>query len=461
MRQYLLLLLVSTVPILLASAFTVSPFYSLGNSGCAQPNATTLKCSDGAPIVVSFLLSAQQYSLYYGNFSAHTFAAEEVSQPANMYGDPCTVTSEGTSVCFVTIPAIPITALNGTINRTIVVDLVSTKYPQINFTESFNISIKHYVNSTGYETATLYNYTSSRYNAMEPAYNYACDVYGICNETIGFALSNANQDIAQASSDISKGNVSGAYIQSEYANISLTSINTQFIIFRNQANRIINNIVQAQYLTNSANISYADSLTMLEKCNETYATQIYSKLSSIGAVTPQEVTNNSYSYFYAANSTNANITDEIKVCEGMAPASSSLSQTQLSSKQISSKTPASIPITYIVLFPAVIVVAYGILKAKDMRETIRIRMAANEHDRKKAMESNGHGHPGAHSGAEEHAYHEDKSHTPLPATTNQHSGSTKAEETYEKSDTIDEPGEDGKGGADESDKTSHNNEKPA
>ncbi len=458
MRQYLLLLLVSTVPILLASAFTVSPFYSLGNSGCAQPNATTLKCSDGAPIVVSFLLSAQQYSLYYGNFSAHTFAAEEVSQPANIYGNPCTVTSEGTSVCFVTIPAIPITALNGTINRTIVVDLVSTKYPQINFTESFNISIKHYVNSTGHETATLYNYTSSRYNAMGPAYNYACDVYGICNETIGVALSNANQDIVQASSDISNGNISDAYIQSEYANISLTSINTSFTIFRNQANRIINNIVQAQYLTNSANISYADSLTMLEKCNETYATQIYSKLSSIGAVTPQEVINNSYSYFYAANSTNANITDEIKVCEGMAPASSSLSQTQLSSKQISSKAPASIPITYIVLFPAVIVVAYGILKAKDMRETIRIRMAANEHDRKKAMESNGH--PGSHSGAEEHAHSEDKSHAQLPATTHQHSESAKPEEAHE-SDAIDELGEDGKGGADEGEKTAHHHENPA
>ena len=69
-------------------------------------------------------------------------------------------------------------------------------------------------------------------------------------------------------------------------------------------------------------------------------------------------------------------------------------------------------------------VIYGVLKAKDMRETIRIRMAANEHDRKKNTESSAHAHAGAHGDAEEHphGHQETEHHAQLPSAPSHHDG---------------------------------------
>ncbi len=353
---------------------------------------------------------------------------------------PCNVGGGGTSVCFITLPSIPVTALNGTANRIITIDLISARYPQVNFTESFNISIEHYVNKTGYMTAILYDRASAQYADIGPEYHYFCGVYGVCNESIGIAVSDAGQDLALARTYINNSNMSGAYIQAEYASIAISSINASFEAFENRSNNVVNNIVQARYLVNGANISYADSLAMLEKCNQTYASRMYSKINGLSSVTPQEVVNNSYSYYYAANSTESNLTNEIKVCEGLNPSSSSLGQTQLSSKQIASKASAGLPLTYIVLFPAALVVIYGVLKAKDMRETIRIRMAANEHDRKKVAAANGSGdgHPTGHAGSDHHAHSGSGSHAQLP------SSAPDQEEGEAKENVFVEPGPEGK-----------------
>ena len=88
-------------------ALNVSQIYSGSGERCLQLTPSNITCPDGIPIVTSFALSSQSYPYYYyGNFTAYALRGENMSSPVNAYGEPCTVSSSSTSVCFVTIPPV-------------------------------------------------------------------------------------------------------------------------------------------------------------------------------------------------------------------------------------------------------------------------------------------------------------------------------------------------------------------
>ena len=115
MRSYILLLFaILSIAVPALSAFGMGQVYSANSGTCATSSHGNLTCMDGKPIVLGISLTAQQYPYYfYGNFTARVPLGSDYWDPVNVYGDPCIVPSSSTTVCFLTLPPIPMTALNG------------------------------------------------------------------------------------------------------------------------------------------------------------------------------------------------------------------------------------------------------------------------------------------------------------------------------------------------------------
>ncbi len=372
-----------------SSPFGVSQVYS-GNPGmCVQSSATNLTCMDSAPIVIAVSLSAQAYPYYYyGNFTAYAPLGAAYADPVGVYGGRCTVESGATSLCYVTLPAIPPTALNGTLERNVSLILASDAYPQVRFTSYLNVSIVHYDNSTERTAVGLYNSTEAQYGTMGPEYAFLCTSYLICNSTIGAALGAAGTELYNATQDLNKSLVTEAYLNTTAASLSLSSIVSSFPAFEAKANGLINeDIAGEDAATNASSLYFKDS-SLLYDCDSAYAESIGANISSIGPAPQPPSAVMSAQYLAEATAVRDNITAEIERCSS-ATASASEASSGPAPTGLKSGKGAAFPYSYLLILPVLVAVVYVIARIRGAAEARRIRDEANKHDSTKQQNGNG------------------------------------------------------------------------
>ncbi len=384
MRQYILLLL-AALPALCTNAFSISNVYSANIGTCTQTSASNFSCMDGKPIVIGFSVSAQGYPYYfYGNFTALAPRNADYSNPVNVYGSQCRVSSSSTSICFVTIPSIPLTSLNGTVIENITLVMQSDQYPQISQNATANVTVNHYANSTTYTTVESYNQTMGLYMQMEPAYNYFCLSYNICNSSIGYPIAYAGSELSNATTALDSDEAANAYAYTLIANQSLEGAYVAFNAFKNTSNMVINQNLEADSLVESANSQFRQNANVLYNCNASEASGLNSSIAGFWTLPMINTTNASAAYLESANSINANVSSAVDRCTnataGHQATSSSLG---LSTGQLLPGKVFSIPLSYFAIIPVLVVIIYITVKIRESREIRRIRDDANRHDNSK------------------------------------------------------------------------------
>ena len=383
MRSYILLLFaILSIAVPALSAFGMGQVYSANSGTCATSSHGNLTCMDGKPIVLGISLTAQQYPYYfYGNFTARVPLGSDYWDPVNVYGDPCIVPSSSTTVCFLTLPPIPMTALNGTVTRNITLIIQSNAYPQINFTVSSNILINHYVNATTYKAVSFYNQTMGDYNRINPVYEYFCISYKICNSSIGSSLSYAGTRLSGATAYLNNGEIEPAYADAIAANLSLQSVYGSFNAFSSMANLIVNNNLKAQYLATNATVQFKLNQPALYKCNSAQANKLNASINALKSLPIINTTAASAEYLQTANATQKNVTAAIKSCT-TATTSSSGTLGLFSGQSISGKG-AAIPVGYLLMLPVLVIALYLVIRIRETREAQKLRDAANTNDNEK------------------------------------------------------------------------------
>lgn len=379
MRLYILLLLV-VLPALSVSAFSIGSIYS-GNAGaCMESSSANFTCVDGRPIVVGFSLSAQTYPYYfYGNFTADVPLYSGYHNLESVYGGPCIVPSGATTVCFITLPAIPVTSSNGTVKINFTIVLRSGEYPQVNFTGNVSITIVHYINSTDYTVVALYNEAMERYNQTEPAYAYFCTSHFICNSTIGNAIHEAGSNLANASGDLNDGRITPAYLNVTAAYQGLSGVYPSFDTFRAMANNVINNNIAAEALVANASYQFNKNSKLLYNCSEAYTSKMNKSINGLESVPVISTLNASVGYLDLAGSIQKNVTEWIKSCTS-GSASTTGSSLGSAAGQGGPSKGSSMSLSYIAILPLLAIVVYLAVRLKDAREVRRLRDEANRHD---------------------------------------------------------------------------------
>ncbi len=381
MRQYLLSLLLLFIPFTLTHAFGVGQVYA-GQGICTQTSTTNFTCMDGRPIVIGISLTAQQYPYYfYGNFTALAPVNSKYGDPVSVYGTPCTVPSGKTSICFVTLPAIPATALNGTLSENISLVLQSQQYPQEMLNESFNVMITHYANNDERFAFALYNATLGQYNQTNSQYSYFCASYSVCNGTIGSALSNASSYLANATNDFNSNYLAEAYLNATKANQSLSAIKPEIAPFISKANIIVNDNFKARGIVLNATANYNQNYKKLYSCNPTYTKRMNATLSELVSAPMVQTVNASAAYLALANSTRDNVTSEINRCSGSSSASGG--SLAVSIGNLLPGKGSQVPLGYFLILPTLIIILYLAVRLREAREVKRLRDEANKHDKSK------------------------------------------------------------------------------
>lgn len=356
-------------------ALNVSQIYSGSGERCLQLTPSNITCPDGIPIVTSFALSSQSYPYYYyGNFTAYALRGENMSSPVNAYGEPCTVSSSSTSVCFVTIPPVPFTALNGTLNESLTIRLVSQLYPQVAYNYTFNVTINHYINATLIPIVGFYNSTLTEYTNMASAYGSVCGTYYICDAGISDALSTAKSYMGNATYAMNGYRAQEAYFNASMANRTLASILPQYNTFETNANKIINNILGGQEMILNASTSFSINEGVLNKCNSTEARALNASINSVKTYSIVNTLNSSALYLSAASGVQTNVAESIKRCQNQLYNLSG-SSTPASTKPPQEK-PTQISLSnawYLALIPVLIILIYLILRSNEAKEIRKIR----------------------------------------------------------------------------------------
>ena len=382
MRIYFLLMLSVILPAVSLGAFNVVQLYSGESAGCWMNGSANVTCQDGLPIVVSFMVGAQPYPYYYyGNFTAYATKSDGMPNPTNIYGYPCTVSSSSTMQCFTVLQAMPITSLNGIARRNITVNLVSDVFPQINLTKTMVINITHYANATEYRTVMLYDSVSSQSELMSSTYYYFCSIYQLCNQTIADLAGQVAGDVSNATSAMNSDAIGQAYAYLVYANLSISEANRSYASFRSRSNEIVNNLLSARAIIGNASSTYAEDANALIRCNSSFAAGINSTITELNYTPQSDTVNASYGYLSEAKGLQSNLTGEIGRCSGHAASSAQSSQSsgQQPNVQKRSLLPA-LPVSYVVIVPALLVIVVSLLKFRGIREAKRLREEANRHD---------------------------------------------------------------------------------
>ena len=177
-----------------------------------------------------------------------------VSEPLNSFGNQCTVASQSTTACSVTLTPIPLSMGNGTVQKSIKLKLISMPYPQLVFNRTVNVTIYHYLTPNESFYLGIYDSVHSRYLGQNLTYNYFCSAYGICNSGVSYGISVTGAYIQLATDNINHGSISQAIYNVTSANRTLNGGVLQYNLFVNTSNKIVNNVLLARYmLANSSN----------------------------------------------------------------------------------------------------------------------------------------------------------------------------------------------------------------
>ncbi|MGC8710742.1 MAG: hypothetical protein ACP5RF_04025 [Candidatus Micrarchaeia archaeon] len=346
-----------------ASAFSTSSIYTV--SQCSQTNASYLICPDGMPIKISFAISAPYSPPYMGNFSVYPIQYWNTSEITNIYGSQCIVPASETTTCFVTVNAIPISASNGIVSKSIKLKLISSSYPQITFNETLNVSIEHYITSGELFIENLYNSTASVLETDNYTYSYFCGVYSICSANLESNISSAAHSLALAKAQLYNSMLLAAYSNITAANSTLYSIKDNFSSFANTSSAIVSAGIKAKYMLANSTGTYYKHEKELYNCTFPNGTRYSSYLSNyIKAM-------NNYSTLNTLSGANAYL--------GMATKLSS-NETSLIEKCTRGAGTALIKLpigfNYMLYFFAAIVIillAYAALRLIDLRNVSKMR----------------------------------------------------------------------------------------
>jgi hypothetical protein len=248
-----------------AAAMNAIPILSGVAGQCWQFNSSYVSCVDGQRIPVTFAVS-NPYKPLYGNFTAWQEDPYNVSMPMGILGSRCDVGSLSTVVCTVSLVPFSLLEGNGSSTRKVAIDFVSSSYPQVNFSVSFNITVHHYLNQSGGYLANLYESTYARYYTENETYSYFCGVYDICNSIVSGYLNQTQPYVYNAQRAITESELDQAAYNITTANIIMTGASAQFESFDNISNRIENNVIAADNAAGIAEEEYAANRSVLANC---------------------------------------------------------------------------------------------------------------------------------------------------------------------------------------------------
>ncbi len=359
---------------------------------CSQVNSSYIACYDGVPIGISFSIGAP-YSSVFGPFTVTQVDYANVSEPLDVFGSQCTVQSGQTVSCFATLKAIPLSAGNGTVRRTIRLQLKSQPYPQLVFNKSINMTIYHYLTHNESVFLDVFNSASSRYAQYNATYNYLCNGFGLCSSSVAYGLSVSGAYLALASANIDAGLTAQAVYNASIANRTLAGVGGLYAAYLNDSNRVMNSVIRSRYVLERARNAYQHYESSLFNCSigsTTYGKNILTQISEAESYPMQTTVNGSGRYSQLIANISSYTDNAIGHCGtnlGKLPGSISLGSFSKNALYI------------IAAIAAAIAALFLILRFRSSKEVEKIRQEIEEkveemHKEKKEEEKKGEGgHP--------------------------------------------------------------------
>ncbi len=375
-----------------AHAYVAQP---LSQGECSQVNATFVSCTDGVPIAFSFTVSGPDAS-GFGSFSITPLDYANVSEPLDSFGNACRVGSGATAYCTVTLNPMPIFSLNGTVRKEIRLRLDSISYPQLAFNYSVNVTIYHYLDRNESLFVDAYSAASSQYMLENETYLYLCNSYDICNSEVSYRINVAGSYLTLAGYDAKLDLVLEAMDNTSMAAGNLAGGLAQYDSFVNASDRIVNNVIHANYLLAAVNNSYLGNRKAIGNCtvgNATYSENIGRQLNATKAYPMQNTLNGSVRYLQGVRNLSAYNTAAVARCSaGYGNGRGIPFLHDIGGNGL---------LEIIAGVVAAILVIYAVLRYRGYREVKRIRDAATD---EAADEEKRHGEqPEAEAGADEKA----------------------------------------------------------
>jgi hypothetical protein len=293
------------------------------------------------------------------------------TMPLDVYGEPCNIEGATTSTCFVTTNPISMLLGNGTLNMSTGILLMSTNYPQVNFSIYINTTVYHY--RTNFENLMLQTYDSviSNFSNMSTSYNNVCTGHDMCSQYISKNLTLINDSISAVRDEMAGSTLEN--VSSDLASVSanmtvLKPVLDQFINQSEQTLRMIN--TSKSVLANASN-TLASNSVVLNNCTLSNGTVYYAYLD--GSIRhlesynpPAWNTSSSESYLNLTLKLKSNQTTLVRACASKSStASSALNIPQLLSR-------FEIPIMILLV---VLVSLYAVIRLNEYRTVMSIRKA--------------------------------------------------------------------------------------
>ena len=254
-----------------------SPYLFSKECYIQYPLSKSTSCPDGNYTTIMTVFN-NTYPWYIGNITYITIS-NTISNPYNIYNNPCTIQSGKSSVCFMQILPFPITSGNGGKNFNITIYMENSNV-YINKTY-INVTVCHYLNEN--ETALIKNYSilTNEFNKIKNQYSYYCSTYLICNNTLNSSIINTSIDLEKLNNSINKGNYS--YMQNFKNQIYYLSY--LFNKYNESINFILPNIISGNsYIARSVVLINSNS-SLLNNCSykngTTYASYLKNKINSL------------------------------------------------------------------------------------------------------------------------------------------------------------------------------------
>ncbi len=356
--------------VFVGEAFATGSFIVGSQNICTQGNSTYIACYNGNPMNFSFQISAP-YAVGYGPYIAYVYN-KNVSEPFSLFGGACSIPGGQTIECEVTINPLPLSSGNGIIEKEIRLKLQSEPYPQLYFNKSINVTIYHYLTQNQSIFLKKYQSTFSEYQEENYTYGYFCYSYGICQGNIGYGISVAGAYLGLASQNAALNDIEDAMNNASIANSTLQALGSQYSIFLNNSNLIINNVIKGHYILASTWNRFQPVSAKLYNCktgNTTYGKNIFTQIGNAEDYPMETSLNGSYKYINLADNISNYTNNAISVCAGVSlPGSASGSKEGFLSGLSNEEK-------YIILgvIIAAVVGIYLILRFKNSKEVERIR----------------------------------------------------------------------------------------
>ncbi len=362
---------------------------------CIQTNATFISCADGIPVRFGFSITGPN-APGFGSFSVTPLDYANVSEPLDSFGNACQVGSGEAAYCTVILSPASVFALNGTVKKEILLRLDSISYPQLKFNSSVNVTIFHYLDKNESLFVSTYLQAFSRYALENDTYLYFCNSYNICNSGVSYGINVAGSYLALAGYDAKLGLIPGAMDNASVANRSLAGGTADYVSFVNTSNRIVNNVIKANYLLAAVSNSYSANKIAIGNCTVggmTYSKNIGEQLNSTEAYPMQNTLNGSIRYLQEVKNLSTYNADAVTRCSSSEKNGGAASFFH----DIYGKN-----LPEIILIIAIIILAiYAVLRYRSHIEVKRIRDAAKDETADEEMR---HGEqPEAEAGADDKA----------------------------------------------------------